>query len=53
MKRIGLGVVALVAAAGLAQPASAHVWVERCYATVFYPCGVCVQEGPVYKCTRG
>ncbi len=52
MKRIALGLVGLAALVGTAQPASAHAWVKYCYATAIYPCGVCVEEGPVYKCTR-
>lgn len=53
MKRVVLGLAVAAAAAFTAQPASAHVEIQRCYATFIYPCGVCVHEGPVSKCTRG
>ena len=52
MKRLVLGLSAVAAAAALAAPASAGVRVQYCYATAIYPCGVCVEEKLVYKCTR-
>ena len=51
MKRIVLGLTVAAAAAFTATPAAAHVEVQYCYATAIYPCGVCVYEGPVSKCT--
>jgi len=53
MKRLLLGLAVAAAAAGTAAPASAHVTVQYCYATAIYPCGVCVSEAGVSKCTRG
>lgn len=52
MKRIVFG-LALAAAAATAAPASADpVEVQRCYATVIYPCGVCVTVDEKTTCTR-
>lgn len=50
MKRLLLGVAAVAAVVTTAAPASGHVTVEECYATVVIPCGVCVSEGPVNEC---
>jgi hypothetical protein len=52
MKRIVLGLCAAGALALTAAPATASVTIQRCYATVLYPCGVCVSEGPVDQCTH-
>ena len=54
MKRVVLGLAVAAVAALQAAPASANpVEVQRCYATVIYPCGVCVTVGEVTECTRG
>ena len=50
MRRLVLGLSALVAAAAMATPASAHVWVEECYATIMVPCGICFDEAGVSDC---
>lgn len=54
MKRLVLGLGLATAAALTASPATAEagVTIQRCYATVIYPCGVCVTAGPVSECTR-
>jgi hypothetical protein len=55
VKRLLLGAAVALAAAVPATPASAawSVEVQRCYATAFYPCGVCVYTSVISDCTRG
>ncbi len=54
MKRVLVGLAVAGAAAFTAAPATADpVYVQRCYATFFYPCGVCVETKFVSDCTRG
>ncbi len=51
MKRLRLG--AALAVAAVAAPASADpVEIQPCYATVVYPCGVCVDASVAVTCTR-
>lgn len=53
MKRVLVGLAVAGAAAFTAAPAAADpVEVQRCYATVFYPCGVCVDARYAQQCTR-
>ncbi len=53
MKRVLVGLAVAGAAAFTAVPATAEpVDFQRCYATFFYPCGVCVDAKYVQKCTR-
>lgn len=53
MKRVLAGLVVAGAAAFTAAPATADpVEIERCYATMIYPCGVCVDAKYAQKCTR-
>lgn len=50
-KRFVLGLAGLAVVAATAAPASAHVRIKYCMPTNPFPCGVCVEEGPVDECT--